>query len=134
MTEIVDEEGIRRLVHRFYGRVREDDLIGPIFTARIEDWDHHLAKLCDFWSSVILRTRRYEGRPMRAHLLLPMRIEAAHFDRWLELFEQTAREEFSPGAAELFLMRARQIADSFEMGIASQHGDIVAPRHSKRAS
>lgn len=126
------EEDVRRLVHTFYGRVRTDDLIGPIFNEQVEDWDDHLAKLCDFWSSVILRTRRYEGRPMRTHLLLGDKIQGPHFDRWLDLFEETARDVLPEDAAPVFIQRARQIADSFEFGIATQRGDIVAPRHMKR--
>jgi hemoglobin len=130
-TPGVGEDDIRRLVHTFYGRVRKDDLIGPIFNEKIEDWDEHLAKLCDFWSSVVLRTRRYEGRPMRAHLLMPM-IRGPHFDRWLDLFEDTAKKVLPVEAAPVFIGRARQIADSFEFGLATQRGEMAAPRHVKR--
>jgi hemoglobin len=130
---IVGEGEIKNLVHTFYGRVRTDNLIGPIFNDKVEDWDEHLAKLCDFWSSVILRTRRFEGRPMRTHLLLPM-IRGEHFDRWLDLFEQTARDVLTAEASPVFIQRARQIADSFEFGMANQRGEIVAPRHVKRAT
>jgi hemoglobin len=130
----VSEDDIRRLVHTFYGRVRKDDLIGPIFNGKIDDWDEHLAKLCDFWSSVILRTRRFEGRPMRAHLLLGDAIQSHHFDRWLDLFEDTARRVLSAQAASVFVQLARQIADSFEFGIATQRGEIAVPRHVKRGS
>ncbi len=125
----VNEASIERLVRTFYERAREDALIGPIFTANVADWDHHIARITDFWSSVILRTGRYDGRPMRPHLMLPLKGE--HFDRWLALFEQTARDIFSTGAAEIFLDRARRIADSFEMGIATTRGEIAAPRHSR---
>ena len=74
-------------------------------------------------------TGRYDGRPMRPHLLLPLKAE--HFDRWLALFEQTARDIFSAEIAEAFLNRARRIADSFEMGIATTRGEVVSPRHSR---
>jgi hemoglobin len=131
-TESVGEDEIKTLVHTFYGRVRNDDLIGPIFNGKIADWDDHLAKLCDFWSSVVLRTRRYEGRPMRAHLMMPT-IRGEHFDRWLDLFEATARDVLPADAAPVFIQRARQIADSFEFGMANQRGDIIAPRHVKRS-
>jgi hemoglobin len=127
-TPEIDEASIARLVRTFYERAREDVLIGPIFTANVADWDHHIARITDFWSSIILRTGRYDGRPMRPHLMLPLQGE--HFDRWLALFEQTAREVFSGEVAALFLDRARRIADSFEMGIASTRGEIVRPRHS----
>ena len=128
----VSEGDIRTLVHTFYGRVREDGLIGPIFNAKVEDWPEHLAKLCDFWSSVVLRTRRFQGRPMRAHLLIADQIRREHFDRWLDLFEATAKEVLPEGTAPVFIERARMIADSFEFGIATQRGEIAQPRHVKR--
>lgn len=122
------EENIARLVATFYGRAREDDLIGPIFNAQVKDWDHHIAQISDFWSSMMLRTGRYNGRPMRPHLRLPLK--GVHFDRWLMLFEKTAREIFAVEVAEAFMIRARPIADSFEMGIATTRGEIAVPRHS----
>jgi hemoglobin len=122
------EEKIARLVATFYGRARTDDLIGPIFNAAVKDWDHHIEKITDFWSSIMLKTGRYDGRPMRPHLMLPLTGE--HFDRWLVLFEATTREIFEPDVAEAFIIRARRIADSFEMGIATTRGEIARPRHS----
>jgi hemoglobin len=124
----IDEAMIERLVHRFYARVRADSLIGPIFEARVADWDHHLAKLCAFWSSVALMSGRYHGQPMQAHLPLP--IAGEHFDRWLALFEETATAVCPPAAANHFVERARRIADSLEMGIATTQGRIANPRHS----
>jgi len=124
----LDEPSIRLMVQTFYGRAREDALIGPIFNRTVADWDEHIGKISDFWSSMLLKTGRYTGAPMRPHLSLAL--EGAHFDRWLQLFETTARELFAPELAELFIIRARRIADSFEMGIASTRGDIVRPRHS----
>jgi hemoglobin len=124
----ITEEAIARLVRTFYGRAREDDLIGPIFNGAVQDWEHHLSQISDFWSSMLLRTGRYDGRPMRPHLRLPL--TPAHFDRWLALFEPTAREIFSADVAEAFIMRARRVADGFEMGIATTRGEIARPRHS----
>ncbi len=124
----IDEASIARLVATFYGRAREDDVIGPVFAAAVADWDEHIARITAFWSGVMLRTGGYEGRPLRPHLVLPLADE--HFERWLALFEQTARELYPAGAAEAFVVRARRIANSFEMARASQRGEIRAPRHS----
>jgi hemoglobin len=124
----LDDASIRLLVQTFYGRAREDALIGPIFNRTVEHWDEHIGKISDFWSSMFLKTGRYTGAPMRPHLLLDL--QGAHFDRWLHLFETTAKDLFAPELAELFIIRARRIADSFEMGIASTRGDLVRPRHS----
>jgi hemoglobin len=116
----IDEEAIRALVHGFYARVREDDAIGPIFNDVIGDnWDAHLAKLCDFWSSVMLQTGRFNGRPMAAHLRIKA-IRPEHFERWLMLFRQTARETCSPDVAGLFIDRAENIARSFQLGMFYQ--------------
>ena len=119
----ITEAMIERLVHAFYDKVRADAMLGPIFDARIRDWGPHLKQMCAFWSSVALMTGRYHGTPMVKHAPLP--VDAAHFDRWLELFEQTARE-VCPGEAEAhFVERARRIAASLELGIANANGVML---------
>ena len=124
----IDDAMIERLVRTFYARVQADPLIGPVFAARIEDWEAHMLKLCAFWSSVALMTGRYHGQPMQAHLELP--VAAEHFDRWISIFETTANELCPPVAATHFIDRARRIADSFELGMAMRQGKIASPRFS----
>lgn len=119
----VTEEMIGELVHAFYAKVRAEPVLGPIFNQAVEDWDEHLAKLCDFWSSVLLMTGRFKGQPMAAHAALPD-IRAAHFARWLELFRATAREVCPPEAAELFVAKAEMIGQSLQLGIAVSRGEI----------
>ncbi len=116
----VDEAMIARLVRAFYAVARRDEMLGPIFAARIADWPAHFERMEAFWSSVMLMSGRYHGQPMAAHADLP--IDAAHFDRWLELFEATARALCPPAAADAFLERARRIAQSLELGVAAQNG------------
>jgi hemoglobin len=119
----ITEAMIERLVHAFYDKVRTDAVLGPVFDARIQDWEPHLAQMCAFWSSVALLTGRYHGTQMVKHAPLP--VDAAHFDRWLALFEQTARE-VCPGEAEAhFVERARRIAASLELGIANANGVML---------
>jgi hemoglobin len=121
----IDEAVIETVVRTFYGRARHDPLIGPVFDAKVEDWETHIAKMCAFWSSVTLMSGRYHGQPMAAHAPLP--IEPKHFDRWLEIFAATVRE-VCPQAAGFFLERAHRIADSLELGIAVQKGALPAKR------
>ena len=128
-AEIVSRTGItepliERLVRGFYAKVRADTVLGPIFAARIEDWEPHLARMCAFWSSVALMSGRYHGTPMARHL--PMPIDADHFDRWLGLFEITAREVCPAEAAAHFVELARRIAASLELGIAGAQGILLA--------
>jgi hemoglobin len=119
----LDDALIEKVIRTFYARARLDPLIGPIFNSRVQDWEHHLAKISDFWSAVMLRTGRYQGQPMRLHLPLP--IDSRHFDRWLELFERTARELCPTPIAEEFAQRARTIGRSLEMGIAATQGAML---------
>jgi len=120
----IDEAMIDRLVRAFYARVRADETLGPIFAARIEDWEPHLQRMCAFWSSVALMSGAYHGQPMQKHLPLP--IDASHFDRWLELFADTARELCPPKAADCFIERAQRIAESLELGLAGARGVLLA--------
>ncbi len=119
---IVDETGvteqiIEKLVHAFYAKVRVDPELGPIFAHVIGgDWGPHLAKMCDFWSSVMLMSGRYKGNPMVAHMRLKT-IRPEHFGRWLDLFTRTARELCAPEMAEAFVARAENIARSLQMGM-----------------
>jgi hemoglobin len=119
----IDAGMIDRLVRTFYGKVREDEVLAPVFDARISDWEPHLARMCEFWSSVALMSGVYHGRPMEKHLPLP--VDARHFDRWLMLFGQAAHEVCPPVAAAHFIERAERIAQSLEMGIAVSHGVLL---------
>lgn len=122
----VDEAMIRRLVFAFYGKVREDPTLAPVFAAAIEDWQPHLEKMCDFWSSVALGSGRYKGRPVPAHFRLPG-LTPAHFERWLALFRETAAEVAGPEAAPLFVERAERIAQSLQLALFFRPGAAAWP-------
>lgn len=122
-TEI-DEAMIDRLVRHFYRKIRNDKVLGPIFEARIQDWEPHLQRMCAFWSSVALMSGRYHGSPMAKHAPLP--VDATHFDRWIALFEEAAREICPPAAEAHFIERARRIAESLELGVAGHNGAFLS--------
>lgn len=69
-----------------------------------------------FWSSVMLRTGAYKGNPLAVHLNVPG-ITPELFGRWLELFEETARELCPREIAEAFSAKARSIAESLKLGL-----------------
>ena len=120
----ITEEMIHDLVHGFYAKIRTDPVLGPIFdrVIREEDWPAHLAKMCDFWSSVLLLSGRFRGAPMPAHIRIPD-IGPGHFAHWLRLFRRTAAEVCPQEAAEIFVSRAEVIAQSLQMGIAVSRGE-----------
>lgn len=117
----VTEAIIERVVHGFYARIRADATLGPIFSARIDDWDPHLRKMCDFWSSMLLMTRRYDGRPVPPHMMIA-ELDKPHFGRWLDLFRETARAECPPAMADLFIDRAERVAQSLQLALDFKNG------------
>jgi hemoglobin len=119
----LDEDRLRLLVHRFYDRVRADPVLGPIFDSRIADWGPHLARMVEFWSSVALMTGRYHGSPVARHAGLP--VGWAHFERWLDLFRQTAAETCTAAGAAHVIERAERIARSLHFAI--QDADAAVP-------
>ena len=114
---VTTEAEIETLVRAFYTKVRADAVLGPIFDRVIGDnWEPHLQKMFNFWSSVMLTTGRYKGQPMRAHLKLKT-VTPKHFDRWLVLFRETAEEVCAPETAERFIEKAARIAESLQLGM-----------------
>ena len=109
MHHTVTEAAIGEIVDTFYSKVRNDDLLGPIFAGAIgDDWTPHLTKMKAFWSSVLLASCTYKGNPMIAHLELP-RLTHHHFERWLQLWDETADALFSEELAFIFVQKARMI-------------------------
>ncbi len=119
-TADITEADIARLVDSFYGRVRADPLLGPVFHAAIgqssSGWAAHLARLRRFWSAVMLRSGAYHGDPFSAHLRLPG-LTPEMFTRWLALFDATCADSFPPETAAAFGERAHRIARSLRMGL-----------------
>lgn len=128
----LDEAMVSAVVAAFYAKAREDDVIGPVFNRVIasEQWPHHIQAISDFWSSALLGTRRYDGRPMPKHLALP-ELTDAHFQRWLTLFREAAEANCPPDIAALFVDRAERVAYSFRINIAvwrKQDSTLVRPQ------
>lgn len=108
-TDIITEHDVEILVHTFYDKIRANELLAPIFNEVIKDnWDGHLKKMCDFWSTILLYTRKYLSDPMVKHVPLPL--QKIHFNEWLLLFSKTVDELFSGEIAEIAKKRAGNIA------------------------
>lgn len=128
-TEI-DEAMIERLVRTFYGKAREHPRLGRVFGRALgEDWEPHMRKLVDFWSSIMLTSGRYRGRPIPAHARLPD-LRPDDFDVWLTLFREVAIETCPAGAAAAFIDKAERIAASMMLIMATERGsEWLPPAH-----
>lgn len=121
----ITEETIKQLVDSFYGKVAQDENLGPIFKAAIGDsaeaWKPHLNTMYDFWSSMFLGSGRYNGRPMPKHMALPP-FDLDLFERWLALFSETAHEIHTDDIAAMYVERSRRIAENLKRGVSSVWG------------
>ena len=109
-TPSVTIDEIRVMVERFYEHARDDELLGPVFAERVEDWDRHYDTMTRFWASAVLRTGTYSGRPIEKHqidVLTPQ-----HFVNWVEGFALVVEREFGPRRAEVFVDLGRRMAVS----------------------
>ena len=120
------EQALPALLADFYGRVRADSALGPIFEAAVEDWPHHLAKLEDFWSSVMLTSGRYKGNPVAIHLRHKAQITPDLWPLWLGHWRSAASQAFSPQIAHLLVAKAERIAQSLSLALSFDPAQVEA--------
>jgi hemoglobin len=124
MTQLTKDH-IKKLVSHFYQKVQKDEVLGPIFNdvAKV-DWDHHVSLICQFWNSIMLKTNEYHSNAYRKHVILgeKVRLEEAHFSRWLVLFQEEAFIHLPLQDAQLITDKAKMIAESLKIGTISRNG------------
>lgn len=103
---------LEKMLDLFYARVRQDELIGPIFNdvAKV-DWDEHMAHIYNFWDTLLFGAESYNRRPFPKHI--PLGLKPEHFKRWLELFFQTVDELHEGQKAEEIKIRALNMGRNF---------------------
>jgi hemoglobin len=127
----VDGRYISSFVDRFYERVRDDALLGPIFAERVADWPAHLEQMKRFWRSVLHNSGEFTGSPMRTHVAIAG-LEERHFSRWLALLHATLGDgESHPEATAHVTAKARTIAESLLTGITLQRHGLAGGRIGK---
>lgn len=113
LDDIAGEQEIRQMVDAFYETVRKDQRLGPVFESHVNDWSKHLATMYSFWGSILFGTVDYHGNPFAKHM--PLSVDHAHFERWIELFIETVDRLFSGPKAEHAKGAGRSIAHSFQL-------------------
>lgn len=121
--KIKTREDIGFLVRTFYGAVRKDELLGPIFNGIISDWEPHLEKLTDFWEGNLLFfvKTKFTGDPKTAHQRVDEWMENSltmeHFGKWINLWIATIDEHFEGETAQIAKNQARKMATFFYLKI-----------------
>jgi hemoglobin len=121
MAEIQTREDINLLVRTFYGKLRKDSLLGPIFESMISDWEKHLELLTDFWESNLFFRKSYQGDPLQKHIDVDIfhngTINELHFGTWINLWHQTIDSLFEGEVAQIAKNRARNMGTFIHLKI-----------------
>ena len=119
--EILNKTDVQWLVDRFYDKIREDKVVGYIFNDVMKvKWEKHLPVMYAFWENTLFYTGSYQGNAMKKHLNIKRvtSLQKKHFNRWLQLFNETVDEYFEGEKAELAKQRAHSIATIMQVKIA----------------
>ena len=110
--DIQTRADIELLLDEFYKVAMHDAEIGHHFDEL--DLEAHLPIIVDFWEKVLFGNPVYFNNPLAVHQKLHERspLKPEHFDRWVEIFSQTADNLFAGEMAEAAKLRARAIGDS----------------------
>jgi hemoglobin len=109
--DILTPSDIKLLVDTFYQEAEKDELLGPVFNAKIKDWNKHLNIMYTFWETVVLDAYSYKGTPFAKHADLP--INKTHFDAWVALFGKVVDHLFEGTNAQNAKQRAAQFGTVF---------------------
>lgn len=126
-NEIQNRADVRLLVETFYGKIRKDKILGPIFNSIITDWESHLISLTDFWETQLFLKRKYYGNPVKAHQQVDDKIDhsitSEHFGLWLNLWFATIDELFDGERAWIAKNRAQKMSTMLFMQIYQHRGN-----------
>ncbi|WP_332303222.1 DUF1971 domain-containing protein [Rhizobium sp. GR12] len=116
MASGLTEAEINEVLQTFYAKVRTDPVLSVPFSV-VQDWDEHMVRLTDFWSSLTLTSGRYKGNPLSMHVIHSHLIRPDMFDRWLELWRQTTTYLLAPEIAYEMQAKAVRIASRFSFAL-----------------
>ncbi len=115
------EDLVVLLVNTFYARVRQDEILGPIFNSIIGDnWGRHLNIMYDFWDSVLFGSASYRGQAVGKHVQIDkqFRLAPEHYERWIHLWGKAVLDLFEGPNATLIQERAQTMLQLIQFKVA----------------
>jgi hemoglobin len=109
LCQALSRDQVAAVVHHFYQRVLNDELLAPFF-AEIREWPPHEEYITDFWWGVMgghVESPR-PGAMVSGHQGLG--ITQGAVERWLALFAESIDELIPPAEAQQWQAMARGIA------------------------
>ena len=115
--EKIDKKSVKILMDIFYEKIRRDENLGKIFNNAIGNddisWEKHKEKIGNFWLGITINEGDYVGQPLKKHLELPP-FPQEFFNIWLKLFEESLNNVYNKENQDIFLQRAKMIANHFQ--------------------
>ncbi len=111
--DILNRKDIEKFIRVFYEKVQQDTVIGFIFNVVVQmNWEKHIPLIVDFWESILLDHPVYKKNAMEVHYALNKKVplQKEHFERWLQLFNESIDEFYEGKITDLAKTRARSIA------------------------
>ncbi|PTT84230.1 globin [Pelomonas sp. HMWF004] len=124
----LDRAGLRRLVDAFYVDVRADELLGPVFAKAIgDDWEPHLSRMTEFWSTVMLGTKSFKGKVYQTHAALAdgAPVTPEHFLRWITLWTRHTQRLFPGAVADQLQRMAAGMGRNLLAGLFQQSTQVA---------
>lgn len=109
LKDIEGIDDVRLMVNTFYTRASTDELLSPVFTARMPQPIPDA--LYRYWENALLGNGGDDTIPFPKHADLPLTHQ--HFDRWLSIFHQTVDDLFSGPVAEAAKLRGIRMSEIF---------------------
>lgn len=84
-----------------------------------KDTLEHLDAMTDFWDSALFQAGLYKENTLDLHLEVhsKYRLQAKHFNHWLNVFRATTRQLYEGPVAELAITKAITMASVIKMKI-----------------
>lgn len=118
--DIQNRADIRKLVTAFYERLLKEEDFKHIFLEVMQvNMLAHIDTLMDFWESTLFQAGKYQGNTIEAHLEVHHRhrLNAVHFSKWLEIFNETVNELFEGNIATQAKQKASTLATIIRLKI-----------------
>ncbi len=130
LHDIETRDDIAHLMRTFYGRMFEDEVMGPIFldVAKM-DLEAHIPVMCDFWELQLFQKAGYRGGMMAVHFRLNMQtdLEHHHFMRWMDYWVSTLDDLFDGPRATWAKTVAARVARNMSQRLDEASGRAVQP-------
>lgn len=129
MGDLADRSDVADLLYDFYERAFADELLRPVFVDIAQmDLDVHIPAITDFWCKTVLHVGTYKRNVLIPHRELQEKAHmgAAHFERWLQIWQHTVDDRYAGPNADLAKLQAARIAYSMCRTVTGQTAAGIA--------